>query len=577
MHGRRFASHRALLVTAAACMIGAFGLSVEAAAPPPLKAKKAAVAADHPLASRAGVEVLKKGGNAVDAACAVAFALGVVNPAGSGIGGGGFMLVARPGKKTVALDFRERAPKSASRNMYIKAGVSKTASRLGGLAVGVPGEVAGCAEAVRRFGKLSLRQVVAPAVRLARGGFPVGHHLAKKAKAMFLAKARFKVDRTKFKRLTRMLQPRGKPLALGQPTRRPKLANALAAIGRSGGRAFYRGWIAKDIVSSIKVAGGQLSLQDLASYKVIERKPLTTSYRGHTVIAMPPPSSGGVAIIGALNILRAHELRTLGHNSSRYLHLLAETLKHVFADRARFLGDTDHVNVPLTRLLAQRYANSLRARIGHKARPIKDYGSKSVPKAPSRDSGTSHISVIDRAGMAVSMTTSINTPFGSFVVTKKSGVILNNTMDDFAAQPGKPNAFGLMQSEQNAVASLKRPLSSMSPTIVKKGDKVRLAVGGSGGPTIITGTLQVLLNVVDFGLNPSAAVARSRIHHQWLPDRLWVEADLPRDVTEALRRRHGQKPWLQKRPFTAIQAITADSQGLQAASDPRKAGYPAGY
>ncbi len=541
---------------------------------PPTGHKNGVVAADHPLASAAGVTVLHQGGNAVDAACAAAFALGVVNPAGSGVGGGGFMLVHRAGQAgpPVVLDFREVAPAAATRDMYIKKGVARDASRRGGLAVGVPGEVRGCAEAVKRFGKLPLARVLAPAITLARDGFPVGPHLSKSIRSKRKLMPRFAA-------LARIFTPGGDALTTGQLMKRPALARTLQAVANKGPSVFYRGWIAREIVKAVRAAGGVMTAKDLASYKVKERKPLGATYRGNKVWSMPPPSSGGVAIIQALNILQRYPLRRMGHNSSAYLHHVTEALKHAFADRARHLGDPDFVEVPVARLTSKEYADELAARIRYGTREIHSYGTADgKPRAPSRDRpGTSHLSVVDGAGNAVAMTTTINTGFGSMVVAGKSGVILNNEMDDFAARPGEPNAFGLMQGEGNAVAPGKRPLSSMSPTIMLRDGKPALVAGASGGPTIITGTLQALLNVVDFDLDAAAAVSRSRVHHQWLPDRLLVETDLPRDVVFNLAGRgHFVTPMT--RPFTAVQVVRVGKDGLlYGASDPRKMGAPAGY
>jgi len=533
--------------------------------------KNGAVAADHRLASTVGVALLKQGGNAVDAVCGTAFALGVVNPTGSGIGGGGFMLILRPRDPTpVVLDFRETAPAAASREMYTRKGAPKHASRIGGLAVGVPGEVLGCAEAVKRFGKLSLARVLAPAIRLARGGFPVGRHLARGVREE-------KKEIARHPDLARLFLPKGQPIEARQKLRRPSLARSLEAIARKGPRVFYEGWIAKDLVQAVKASGGLLTLEDLKGYRIKERKPLTTTYRGYTVHTMPPPSSGGVALIETLNILALHKPDKLGHNSSRHLHLLTEALKHAFADRARYLGDPDFVKVPVGRLTSARYARELDKRIGEHVAPITSYGTP-PPAAPSGDrKGTSHISVVDRDGMAVAMTTTVNTVFGSMVVGKASGIILNNQMDDFAAQPGKPNAFGLIQGEQNAVAPGKRPLSSMTPTIVTRDGRPVLVVGASGGPTIITGTLQALSNVLDFHREAAAAVSLPRVHHQWMPDKLVVERDLPRDVRDALKRR-GHRVKVTRHPFTAVQVVVVGEDGRRfGASDPRKLGQPAGY
>ena len=546
---------------------------------PPRGYENGVVATDHPLASRAGLEVLRAGGNAVDAACAAAFALGVVNPAGSGVGGGGFMMVRQgcaPGAgcagQPLVLDFREVAPAAASRDMYLNKGLPADASRLGGLAVGVPGEVRGCAEAVKRYGKLPLARVLAPSLKLARDGFPVGPHLAKSIKDKQKKMARFPA-------LGRIFMPGGKALKVGQPMTRPGLARTLAAVAKEGPGVFYEGWIAREIVKAVKARGGVITAADLKAYKVKDRQPLMVSYRGHDVWTMPPPSSGGVAMIQVLNILGRYPLRRMGHNASLYLHHLTEALKHAFADRARHLGDPDFVKVPVARLTAMKYADELAGRILGFTQESGRYGS---PVTPDRSAGqdrpgTSHLSVIDGAGNAVAMTTTINTGFGSMVVAGKTGIILNNEMDDFAARPGEPNAFGLIQGEGNAVAPGKRPLSSMSPTLVMKGGKIVMAAGASGGPTIITGTLQALLNRIDFGLDAAACVSRARVHHQWMPDRLVVESDMPRDVVFNLAGRgHLVQPT--SHPFTAVQVVVKGEDGLlYGASDPRKMGAPAGY
>lgn len=544
-----------------------------AATLPAEQATQGMVATDHVLASRAGVEILAQGGNAVDAACASVFAVGVVNPAGSGIGGGGFMVISFPPKsqkEPVVLDFREVAPAAAHSKMYLKKGLSKHASRTGGLAVGVPGEVRGCAHAVKAYGKLPLKKVLAPAIRLAKEGFPIGHHLASGLK-------RYTKRLKKHKNLSKIFYPNGQPIAFRQHMTRPNLAKTLQAIADKGPKAFYRGWIAQDIVDAVKKAGGVLTLQDLKSYKIKIRQPLKTSYRGYTIYTMPPPSSGGVAIIQSLNILRRKSLKKLGHNSSSYLHLLAETLKHAFADRARFLGDPDFVKVPITKLTSQPYADSLYKRITDKAQAIKSYGMKqATSRAAHRGGGTSHLSTMDAFGMAVSVTSTINTAYGSKVVAPKSGVILNNQMDDFTTKPGQPNAFGLLQSMNNSIKAGKRPLSSMSPTIVLQKGKPVLAVGGSGGPTIITGTLQVMLNVLDFGLELNEAVSRGRVHHQWMPDLLFIESDLPKDVVTNLHK-HGQRTKVFPYAFTAVQAVQHKGKRYYGASDPRKQGRPAGF
>lgn len=569
-HSKRCSPCLLLLASTLLLTLSAFPTASDAAAPPALGAKNGMIATDHPLASQAGAAILKQGGNAVDAICAAVFAQSVVNPLGSGLGGGGFLLVKMANKPVRVLDFRERAPAAAHRAMYLKKGLSKYASQTGGLAIAIPGEVRGCATAIQTYGKLPLKKVLAPAIRFARHGFPVGHHLASGLK---YRRKRY----IRFRELAKVFYPKGKALKLGETLKRPRLVKTFLALAKHGPDVFYKGWIAKDIVAASKAHGGILTLNDLANYKVTWRKPLQTTYRGYTIHTMPPPSSGGIVIIQALNMLRKKNLRKLGHNSSGYLHLLSEALQHAFADRARFLGDTDFVKVPLAWLTSQKYANRLWKRVTSKVKPAKQYGSQRLPTtAPHRGGGTSHLSVVDRFGNAVALTTTINTGFGSKVMAPRSGIILNNEMDDFTTRPGKPNAFGLIQSHLNEIAPGKRPLSSMSPTIVTRKGKVRLVVGGSGGPTIITGTLQVLLNVLDFGMNVSDAVSRSRIHHQWMPQMLAIERDLPKDVVVNLKRR-GHRVFSFRKPFTAVQAVEVKGRRRYGASDPRKYGRPEGH
>lgn len=577
--------HPALLLALSACLAfaGRARANSDSAAAGPgathaptvVTAQHGVVATDHPLASAAGLELLRAGGNAIDAACAAMFALGIVNPAGSGLGGGGLLLL-RPAATAapLALDFRETAPRAATRDMFARPGLASDASAVGGLAVAVPGEVQGCATALARFGRLGLRRALQPAIRLARRGFAVGPYLA-----LLLPHAQQQMQRSTA--LARTYLPEGAPLRAGQWLRRPRLAATLEAIARQGPRVFYRGWIARDLVASVRRAGGVLDASDLARYQPTWRSALSTRFGHFSVYGFPPPSSGGIALLQALNVLQRRDLRALGHNSATYLHLLAETLKHVFADRARLLGDSDFVAVPVDRLLAPAYAAQLDQRIGPHVLLSASYGlTGAAPRAPSRErGGTSHLSVVDDQGMAVALTTSINTSFGSFVVGARSDILLNNTMDDFAARPGEQNAFGLMQSEANAIAPGKRPLSSMSPTIVTRDGRVVAVLGGSGGPTIITATLQVLLNLLAFELSTGEALARPRIHHQWLPSELKLEAEIPAEVAGALKTRGHRLRTIHRPPdpYTAVQVVTVAGTTLQGASDPRKYGAPAGF
>lgn len=484
-----------------------------------------AVASDHPLASEAGATVLKQGGNAVDAAIAAALSSGVVQPTGSGLGGGGFALVVPAEGNPTILDFREVAPTAATRDMYA-GGASST---LGGLAVAVPAEGIGLAELHRRFGRIGLKKIVAPAYAQAAKGFEPGRHL-KKA----------------------LLESPDMAGLFAEGNKRPGLADALKAWAETKGEAFRTGWVAQDFVDSARDAGGILTMTDLAAYRVVEREPLVAEWRGNTVYSMPPPSSGGIAL---LQMLRATE----GVPST---HCAVEAAKHAMADRAATGGDPGFVTVDVKGLLADPYVTSWRADCVEQTWPAAHYGMGAAPT----DHGTLHISVVDGEGNAVALTTTINLSFGSHVISKKSGIVLNDEMDDFTTRPGQPNGFGLIQGENNAIAPGKRPLSSMSPTVVV-GPDLRLAIGASGGPTIITSTFQVLKRVMD-GEAPEAAVAAKRWHHQWQPETLFVEPGFPgQDELTA----HGHV--VQERPaFSAVQVAIRKDGTWAAASEARKGG-----
>jgi len=532
--------------------------------------KLGAVAAEHRLASRAGVEILRSGGTAVDAAIAAALATGVVNPSSSGLGGGGFLVVYTAAEgRTHVIDFRERAPEAATRDFFIRKGKPDTqASKVGGKAVGVPGEAAGFALALERFGTKSFAQVAAPAIRLAQEGFTVEQHLA----SQIARKAPAFADRPELAKT--FLHADGTPIAVGETLYRKDLAATLRLLAQQGGEAFYQGGLAADIVAAANAEGGALTGDDLHSYRALERPPLIVPFRRWQLVSVPPPSSGGGTMGEALSILSPYPLRQLGRNSPTYLHLLAESFKAAFADRARYYGDPDSVTVPLKRLLSPEHAAAIRRRLSAvRTLPSSSYGSV----ATASDSGTTHISVVDRFGNGAALTTSINTSFGSLVVVPGRGIILNNTMDDFSIQPGVPNAFGLIGNEANSVAPLKRPLSSMSPTLVIAADGLRLAVGASGGPMIISSTLQTALNVLIFDLDVGAAVQAPRIHHQWMPEMLGVEKALPVSVRRSLQRRGHTI-----REFNSIGAVQAvevihkgDQRMVRAVSDNRKGGIPA--
>jgi gamma-glutamyltranspeptidase/glutathione hydrolase len=544
----------------------------------PFHAAHAAVASDHPLASAAGAAALKAGGNAIDAACATALALGVLHPEGSGIGGGGFALIyVAKEKKVHALDFRERAPADATAAKFLKDGKAVPAlSKEGGLAVAVPGEVAGLGEMVKRWGKRGFGACVDPAQKLAAKGAPASWRLAQALET--LAKEPPPADPV----FAKMFVGPGAPVVKEKDVyKRPELAATLAKLRAGGPGAFYKGPIAAEIVKAVTAAGGVMTAADLASYTPTERAPLETTYRGLRVLTMPPPSSGGVALVETLKILDARyptleSLPKEGAESPAYLHTLAEAFKHAFADRARFLGDPDFVQVDVPRLTSTEYAAELAKRITPGGvLPNDAYGSLGPKKAPPKDGGTTHLAVIDAAGNAVSLTTTINLSFGAHLVAGKTGIILNNEMDDFVLQVGVPNAFGLIGNEQNAVAPKKRPLSSMTPTLVMDGDKVKVAVGGAGGPTIITSTTQVLLDVVDWKMNAQRAVIAPRIHDQWFPDVLGVEPSVPPATVKALERT-GQK--VKPVPMVGkVNVLVRTDKGIDAASEPRSPSGPAGF
>jgi gamma-glutamyltranspeptidase / glutathione hydrolase len=530
------------------------------------------VASEHRLASQAGVEMLQRGGNVVDAAVATSFVLGVVNPSSCGIGGGGFMLMYRAhDRHAVALDYRETAPAAAARDMFVRDGHAVAElSRHGGLAVAVPGEVAGLAAALHRYGTLPLAAVLEPAIRYARDGFAIEAHLATEiAQTREALRANPLLARN-------FLHGDGSAMQAGETVRQPELARTLEDLATDGPAVFYRGAIAEQIARSVQTAGGVLTPADLAEFHPTWRRPLAGGYHGYHVLSMPPPSSGGGVLLEILGMLRHDDLRALGPESPTYLHLLAEAMQHAFADRAAFYGDSDFVSVPIPALLAPANTAALRARISA-ARTFdpQAYGTVIAAARAAGDHGTSHFSVLDAHGNAVACTTTINTAFGSTVVAGDTGIILNNEMDDFSAQPGVPNVYGLVGSDANAVAPRKRPLSSMTPAIVTRHGRSVAALGGSGGPLIITGTLQVLLNILDFDFDATAAVAAPRVHDQWTPAVLAVEPGIPA-LTRAALARYGYT--VKEVPaMAAIQAVYAHGGRLEGAADPRKGGEAAGW
>jgi gamma-glutamyltranspeptidase/glutathione hydrolase len=526
-----------------------------------LKSSAGLVVADSELASAAGMEILKRGGNAVDAAIATAFALSVVDQASSGLGGGGFMVIYRAkDQKSFALDFRETAPRASSRELYMKDGKPVASLSLtGALAVGVPGEVAGLVEARKRFGTLSLATLVAPAVKLASDGFPLDATLR-------IAIERQQSGMKRFADLGRIFMPNGEVPKEGEVIRQAELAETLKVIAQQGAEIFYQGRIAEAIAETIKNNGGVMTLEDLKNYKAVWREPLIGTYRNRTIVTMPPPSSGGVALLEMLNILEGYKLDQLQHNSPAYLHLITETMKHAFADRAQFLGDPDFVHVPIRKLTSKDYALWMRGRISpDKTQPPNFYGYYNYN---AEKGGTTHFSVIDRFGNAVSCTQSVNTRFGSKLIAARTGIVLNNEMDDFAIHSGVGNVYGLVGNEANSLQPNKRPLSSMSPTIILQNGRPELVVGAAGGPRIISATLQTILNVIDFHMPVGAAVEAPRIHHQWLPERLNVETKIGEEARKGLAQRgHTLR---QQTELGVVQAITWQDSTMSGVADSRK-------
>ena len=533
----------------------------------PATAQHAMVVSAHPLASAAGVEVLKEGGNAIDAAVAVAFALEVVLPDAGNIGGGGFIVHRTAAGEVTALDYREAAPAAATHDMYLDAAGNPTEkSVVGHLAAGVPGSVAGLHEAWKRYGKLPWAALIAPAIRLAQG------HVIDTARSRDIASdrdllAQFPASRAQF--LVHDSAP-----APGTLWRQPDLARTLQLISDSGPDVFYRGQIADLIVAEMQRGGGLITKEDLRNYRAKWRTPIQITYRGHTIYSMPPPSSGGVTMGEILNIMEGYDtLPAFG--TAAYVHLLTEAMRRAFVDRNRWLGDPDFVHMPIERLLSKSYAATLRSQIDPKRAtptPTDASGSGGEPME------TTHYSIVDADGNAASVTTTLNGGFGSGVTVTGAGFLLNDEMDDFATAPGKPNMYGLVQGEANAVQGGKRMLSAMTPSIVlDSAGNLQMVVGTPGGPTIITSVTQVILNVLDHGMSLPDAVAAPRIHHQALPDQTyWEHGGLSDQAVQALLAM-GHKLSERRGHSGIIAAIQKTAGGWVGVADPRYAGGALGY
>ncbi len=531
----------------------------------PVVAQHGMVASQQRHATRAGVAVLEAGGTAVDAAVTVAFTLAVTLPRAGNLGGGGFMLVHDAVRgDTVAIDYRETAPAAATRDMFLDAdgNADPELSRYSALGVGVPGTVAGLALALKRYGTIDLATAIAPAERLARDGFMVTGALA-----AALERARDRLARSPAAARV-FLTPDGAPWAAGERLVQTDLADTLAQIAAEGPDAFYRGPIGAAIVDELARGGGRMTRDDLAAYRAVVRAPVRGTYRGYEVVSMPPPSSGGVHIVQMLRVLEGVPLARMGHNGAAAIHHLAETMKVAYADRSAYLGDPDFVRVPVAALTSAAYADAVRRRIDPtRAVPAAALGPGDL--APYDSPDTTHFSVVDRDGNAVSNTYTLNFSFGSGLMAPGTGVLLNNELDDFSAKPGVPNAYGLIGGDANAVEGNKRPLSSMSPTIVFADGAPVLITGSPGGARIITTTLQVILNVIDHGMNVAEATLAPRVHHQWLPDELRIEEGVSPDTVRLLES-FGHTVVI-KAAMGATQSILRRPSGLlSGASDPRR-------
>jgi gamma-glutamyltranspeptidase/glutathione hydrolase len=561
------------------------------AATQPVHAPHAIVVSVHELASRAGVEVMQAGGNAVDAAVATGFALAVVHPQAGNLGGGGFMLIRMADGRARFVDYREKAPAAATANMYLDAqgNVIENASVVGYKAIGVPGSVAGMVYAEKEYGKLTLGQVVAPAIKLARDGYPLAWQDARDLHDK---------DLTKFVESRRIFQRDGSYFKQGEILRQPELARTLERIAKDPDD-FYRGAMAHELAASIQKGGGLITAEDLARYEVKEREPIRGSYRGYEIISAPPPSSGGTALLEILNILEGYDLAKSGDRSAASIHLTVEAFRRAFYDRAEFLGDPDFSKIPVAQLIDKKYGAAWRESIDPaRASVSKDLKRPAIfseleqyalhhpqPEAVREPEHTTHYSVVDSEGDAVAVTTTLNDNFGSRVTAEGLGFLLNDEMDDFAAKQGVPNLYGLIQGPANAIGPGKRPLSAMTPTIVLKDGKLSLVLGSPGGARIITTVANILMGVVDYGMNIQESVDAPRFHHQWMPDKVNFEQWFSPDTAKLLEQM-GHKveigetvggdwiPYWSDGECIAIDSKTGERLG---ASDVRNNGKAVGY
>jgi len=527
------------------------------------------VVSAHRLASEAGVDILKRGGNAVDAAVAVSYVLAVVHPEAGNIGGGGFMVIRTPGGRATAIDYREKAPGRAYRDMYLdeKGNVIKHLTRDGALAAGVPGAVAGTMYALEKYGTMSREEVLRPATELAEKGWILDRPMGGEKFKMFPpSDAVFN-------------KPDGSRYEVGELWVQKDLAKTLQAIAKQGRDGFYKGTVAELIVKTMERYGGIITHEDLENYRCVERTPVTGTYRGYGIVSMAPPSSGGMSLIEMLNILERYDISASGWNTAKTVHLMAEAERRVFADRAEYIADPDFVEVPVKTLTSKRYAD-IRAKDidpSH-ATASAQVTCGDVTHVPYESDETTHYSIVDKSGMAVAVTTTLERSYGSYLVVEGAGFLLNNEMGDFSAKTGVPNSAGLVYGNANAIEANKRMLSSMTPTIVAKNDQNFMVIGSPGGPTIITTVLQCIMNVIDHGMTIQQAVAARRFHHQWLPDRIEYEIGAFSEETIAQLRKLGHA-LVSRSSIGNAQGILIDPETgrLTGQADPRKNGAATGY
>lgn len=545
----------------------------------PIEAEKGMVVAQDRLAAEVGREILAMGGNVVDAAVATGFALAVTHPQAGNIGGGGFMVIKLAGRDdVVAIDYREMAPAGATRDMFLgeDGEVDNLRARFSHLSSGVPGSVMGLTMALEKYGTMPLKDVIAPALKLAEKGFPVSQALAD---ALGEYGERFSRDPSTKKYFMKADGSAYKP---GETLVQKDLAATLKAISERGAKGFYEGRVADLIAAEMEKNGGLITREDLKTYRAIERAPVKGEFRGYEIISMPPPSSGGVHLIEMLNVLEGYDLKSMGHNTADYLGLIVETMRRAYADRAEYLGDPDFVKVPVDRLLDDAYAAKLRSQIRFDhATPSENVKPGLGPLEESEQ--TTHFSVMDKEGNAVAATTTLNFTFGNSFSVDGAGFLLNNEMDDFSSKPGSPNGFGLLGSRANEIEAGKRPLSSMTPTLVLKDGKAMIATGTPGGSTIINVVLQNVLNMIEFGMNPMQANAEPKVHNQWQPDRIIAEPGVPLDSIGIMKKRgfiFATSPdgALYQRPMGRTNSVMRSGDKLLGAADPREPdGAAAGY